>query len=167
MEQETTVTLHTLPQESMDALKSAVAGHFQWRILTGGTDDQPRFVIEKQVRYNLARGLRMTALYQIAGQFQKTKSGDTAMQYTVSGQSGIPIFQAAVTILIVLAFAIFLGLSVFSPGMGNNGIGILLVGFLLLIAVVYGWFAYRNYQGHLRECSRFMEDFAEQISSNL
>ncbi|MFN8373799.1 MAG: hypothetical protein U0694_13105 [Anaerolineae bacterium] len=56
MQNQATLTLPPLPQDSMRALANAAAQHSQWRVLRGGKDEQPRFVIEKRVRYEIMRG---------------------------------------------------------------------------------------------------------------
>src|SRR5688500_12015501 len=99
MKRQSTLTLSTLPQESLRALQSAVAQRFNWRILTGGQDEQPRFVIEKRVRYDLVRGWPMYSLFQIIGSFQKANSGETKLQYVVSGQVAVPLFHAALFVI--------------------------------------------------------------------
>jgi len=164
MKKQSTLTLTTLPQESLHALERAVAQRFHWRITTGGADDQPRFLIEKQVRYDLARRWQMVALYQIIGSFQKTKRGETILHYVVSGQGGVPLFHAALHVSVLLIMTLLIGSIVFSLGIAGNWIGILLLGVLLVSIVVYGLFAYRNYQGHLQELNRFMEEFAERMA---
>ena len=163
MVKQSTITLTALPQESLRPLEKSVARQSGWRILTAGEDDQPRFVIEKPVGYTISRGWRMHSTYRITGSLQKTKSGDTALQYAVSGQAGVPIFQAALTIGVLLVMTILLGALAFSPGIRGNWVGIALLGVMIVTILLYGLFAYRNYQGHLKELNRFMEEFAEKI----
>jgi hypothetical protein len=161
MKNQSTLTLSALPQDSLRALQRAVAQRFDWRMMTGRQDDQPRFVIEKRVRYDFFRGLPTYALYHISGSFQQTQSGQTVLQYVVSGQSTVPLFQAALNIGILLVMTVLLGSVVFSPSLGGNWIGILLLGVLMMTMLGYGWYAYRSYQGNLRELNRFMEEFAQ------
>lgn len=169
MKHQSTVTLTTLPHESLRALESAVAQRSNWRILTGDSkhkdegESKFRFVIEKQVRYDLIRGWPMVATYRIMGRFQPDQRGETTLRYTVSGEGGVPLFHAAVLIGAMLAITPLLGMAVFNPTTVNRWIGILLIGVLLASIAGYGWFAYRSYQGHLRELSRFMEDFAQRM----
>ena len=63
IKKQSTRILSAQPQESLHILESTVAQHFNWRILTGGSVDQARFMIEKQVRFDLVRGLPMVATY--------------------------------------------------------------------------------------------------------
>src|SRR5262245_34503602 len=109
MSQQSKVTLTTLPQESLRTLEREVAQHFHWRILTSGDYDQPRFVIEKRERYRLVRGLGMYSTFRIIGGFATSESGETTLRYAVFGQPGVPIFQAVLTISVLLVFTFFLG----------------------------------------------------------
>jgi hypothetical protein len=164
-----TTTLLTTPESGIRALKQAAAGRPHWRIRTGGAGDAARFVIEKQVRYQLVRGWPMTATYTIMGSFQQTVNGETTLRYAVSGQPWIPAFQATFFITLLAIFTLFLGGLVFSPMMVNQWIGVLLLGVMVVIILAYGWFAYRSYQGHLKELRDFMETFAQAaaISSEI
>ncbi|MBC7813801.1 MAG: hypothetical protein H7175_21770 [Burkholderiales bacterium] len=163
MKQQSTLKMVTPPQESLRALEKAVAQRFDWRILAGGDDDHTRFVIEKKVRYYIARGLPMIALYQIIGSFQKIKSGETTLYYVVSGSPGVPFFHAAVHVSVLLIMTVLLSSFVFSPAIAGNWIGILLLGIMLVTIAAYGFYAYRNYQGHLQELNHFMEEFIQRI----
>jgi hypothetical protein len=156
------LALTTPPQESLHALERAVAQRFNWRILTGGKVDQPRFVIEKQVSYNFVRGWSTYALYQVVGSFQKTDSGETTLHYVVTGQSAVPIFHAVFNACLLLVIGILPGSFIASPTTAGKLIGILLFGILLFAIIAYGRYAYHSYQGHLVELNRFMAEFAQQ-----
>jgi len=129
--------------------------------MVGGKNEHPNFVIEKRVRYDLIRGWPMYTVYQIIGGFHKDQSGKTTLQYGVSGQGAVPLFHAAIIIIALLAITLLLGSFVFSPATNANWIAVLLMGVLLLSAVGYGVFAYRSYQGHLKELDHFMQQFAQ------
>jgi hypothetical protein len=165
MTQQATLILTTQPQESLSALKSAVAQRFNWRILTGGGDDQPRFVIEKYVLYRLVRGWPMHGLYQVIGSFQSNPNGDTTLRYVVSPQPWIPLLSAAIFITPFVVITVYLGTTTSTPNIGGKPLGPLLVGIMLAIIGGYCWYAYRSYQGHLRELSRFMEEFAQRMGA--
>ncbi len=111
MKTQSTLPLTTPPDESLRLLQRAVAQRSNWRILTGGANHQPRFVIEKRVRYDLVRGLPMVALYQVMGGFQKSTSGETTLRYTVSGDASIPFMHAASLIAVWLVLTFFLPVS--------------------------------------------------------
>ena len=155
------LTLTATPSESLRALEIAVAQRPQWRLMRGGSDDLPRFVIEKRVRYDLLRSLPLYAVYQVIGGFQKNQNGETTLQYTVSGQPWIAMFHAGSLIGGLLIFTFLLSSFVFSPTMVNQWVGVLLIGVMLVATFVYGVFAYRSYKEHLRELSRFMEAYAQ------
>jgi hypothetical protein len=151
------------PQQSLQTLKSAVAQRFNWRILTGDKNDYTRFVIEKQVHYQLIRGWRLTATYQIIGGFQANQNGETVLSYAVSGQPGVPFFHTAFNVSWLLFITFLLASFVFSPTIDANWVGVLLLFVLLATIVLYGWYSHRSYQGHLNELNRFMQEFAQCI----
>jgi hypothetical protein len=154
--------LSTQPQESLRSLQQAVTGHSNWRILTGGENDQPRFVIEKPVRYRMSRGWQMDATYQVIGGFQQSKSGETTLRYAVSGKPGIPFFHTVLIVAPLLIIAFMLGSLAFNPSTGGNLIAIALAAVLLVSAIGYMIFAYRSYQKHLQDLNHFMEAFAQR-----
>lgn len=156
-----TLTLNAAPQDALRMLEKTVQTRLNWRIMTGGTHDQPRFVIEKPVRYNVLRGLNVIALFQVAGNLQPNQQGGTTLYYIVSGQSGIPLLLAGINLALLLGLAGVVGALAFSPTMGNTLVGVLPVGFILLAAALYGVFAYRSYQGHVRELHHLMRDVAQ------
>lgn len=129
--------------------------------MVGGKNEHPNFVIEKRVRYDLIRGWPMYTVYQIIGGFHKDQNGTTTLQYGVSGQGAVPLFHAAIIIIVLLAITLFLGSFVFSTASSGSPIAVLLMGILVLSTVLYGVFAYRSYQGHLKELNRFMQEFAQ------
>jgi cytochrome bd-type quinol oxidase subunit 1 len=158
-------TLDTTPQEGLRALQNEVAQRFDWRLLANTQDEQPRFVIEKRVNYPFVRGVNIYGLYQVIGDFDKAKSGDTTLRYTVSGQPGVPLVYAFMIMSMLLVFTLLITATVFSPPLRGNPIGVLLVFFMVGMLLVYGWYAYRRYQGHVRELHRFMEKFCEEHGS--
>lgn len=121
-------------------------------------------MIEKQIRYQLLRGWPLTATYQIIGGFQTNKNGETILSYAVSGQPGVPFFHMAFNVSWLLLITFLLASLVFSPTIGDNWIGVLLMLVLLATIVLYVWFSYRNYQGHLKELNQFMEAFAQRLA---
>lgn len=140
-----------------------MAQRFNWRILTGDKNDHTRFGIEKQVLYQLIRGWPLAATYQIIGGFQADKNGETVLSYAVSGQPGVPFFYATFNVSWLLLITFLLASFVFSPTIGGNWIGILLLFVLLTTIVLYVWYSYRSYQGHLKELNRFMQEFAQRL----
>jgi hypothetical protein len=164
MNTQTSLTLTTSPQDSLHALERAVSGRFNWRILVGGKTDAPKFVIEKQVRYGFLRGLPLTAKHKITGSFQPNGNGATQLEYVVSGDGGPAIMNAVVWVITLLVVTVSLAMIVFNPRMVNQWIGILLMMVMVVTIGAYVVFAYRNYQGHLRELSAFMEAFSQQLS---
>jgi hypothetical protein len=163
MQTSSTAILSTTPEEGVRVLKQAVTERTHWRIRTGRGEDAARFVIEKPVRYSLGRGWPITATYTIVGGFRQTANGQTTLQYFVSGQPWIPFFHSALFISALVVFTLLLGGLVFSPMMVNRWIGVLLLGVIIAVIVGYGWFAYRSYQGHLKELARFMDEFAQRM----
>lgn len=166
MQKEVTITLVTSPQDSLHALERAVSGRFNWRILIGGKTDAPRFVIEKQVRYAFLRGLPLHARHKIMGSFEPNGSGETQLEYAVLGDGGPAIMNAVVWIIALLVVTVALAMIVFNPRMVNQWIGVLLMLVMVVMIGAYVAFAYRNYQGHLRELDAFMQDFAQQMGIN-
>lgn len=157
------VTLTAAPQDSLRALERAVGGKFDWRIQTGGDSERPRFVIEKKVPYELARGLKIEALYQIIGGLEGSPDGKTLLKYAVSAQSWVPFIYSASVMAVLGVFTFLLTSMVSGLGMTGNPIGVLLVVVMLATMIGYGWLAYRSYQGHLRELHQFMTEFAQRL----
>jgi len=160
-----TLTLTTPPDESLRALERAVAARFHWRILTGGAHDRPRFIIEKQVRYNLLRGWDVYGLYRVTGRFEQTTDGETALIYTVSGQRATPLLQAGLFLGGFLVITLLLASLVLSPELAGNRIGLALLGVMVASMVVYAVVAVRGYRGHLAELTRFMEAYAQRVNN--
>lgn len=159
-----TIPTATTPEAQMDALAGAVGQRFDWRLLTGGADDAPRFVIEKRVRYEFVRGWSSHAVYRISGQFEPTANGAATLHYRVSGSLGVPMLHAALHVGVLLVFALLLAGVVRSPGIDGNPIGTMMVAGLMVLAVAYAVYAYRRYQAHLDELHRFMRAFASHIA---
>jgi hypothetical protein len=166
MNNPSTLPLAAFPQESLRALQNAVGEHFQWRMQTGGTLDEPRFVIEKRVRYDLIRGLPMFAVYRAVGHLEKAKTGETLLHFAVSGQPGVPLLHAALFVGVLSLMTFALAALVSSPGMAGNPLGPLLVAALALLTVAYGVLAWRSYHRHLRELTAFMEAFARRAGTS-
>lgn len=149
--------------DSLSTLEKAVAQRSNWRILTKGTANEQRFVIEKQVRYNFVRGFSMYATHRITGNFQQTLGRETRLHYEISGQSGIAILHAAFYIGILLIFTVLLGSVVFHPQMVNQWVGVLLLVILIIVTIAYGLYAYRSYQAQIKELQQFMEEFTQSL----
>lgn len=166
MSQETTLLLvYALPEFAFKTLKSEVAARQSWRLMSPSDTDQPRFIIEKEVKYWLINYLSLDARYQVVGRFEKTRTGDTALYYSVVGQPWIPFFHAAVYVIAMLAFTLLFALAFFSPPMVVNLVSYLLVGGLLGATVLYAMYAYCRYHWHIREMHRFMEEFALTLAA--
>jgi hypothetical protein len=166
MPQENSVLLSTLPQESLSILERMVAARFNWRIFSPETSEQPRFLIEKQVRYYLMRGWTLEGVFQIAGSFYKTKSGETELRYEVSGHINAPLIQAVLLIGFIALILVPLTMVAFGPNIPRSWVSYALPGVLVAIMVFYGWFSYRCYQGHLQEMHRFMQKFTDELVSD-
>jgi Flp pilus assembly protein TadB len=85
------------------------------------------------------------------------------LHYAVSGQPGVPFFYTAFNVSWLLLITFLLGSFIFSPTIGGNWIGVLLLFVLLATLMLYVWYSYRSYQGHLKELSRFMQEFAQRL----
>ncbi len=144
-------------------LESAVSRRFDWRIMSN-RNDQPRFVIDRRVRYDLLRGWTVYAHLHIVGSFQKSPSGATLLRYNISG-SGVPLYHAVLNVVLLLVFALLLGSLVSSITVPNRWIGIVLVGVLLMAAAAVSWFAYRSYRSQMQELNGFMVDFARRMGA--
>lgn len=166
MPQENSVILPTLPQESLSILERMVAARFDWRIFAQDSSEQPRFLIEKQVRYYLMRGWTLEGVFQIAGSFYKTKSGETELRYDVSGHINAPLIQAALRIGFIVLILVPLTMVAFGPNIPRSWVNYALPGVLLAAIVIYGWFSYRSYREHLREMHRFIEKFTDELVSD-
>jgi hypothetical protein len=165
MKPHATITILAQPQDSLRALQKAVAQQFDLRLLTGGTPEQPLFVLEKRVRYPLLRGLPLDVLYQVTGDFEQTPDGKTALHYAVSGQWGMALLQAVFHMLILVGFAFLFQIAVFAPPLSLNWIGVVMVVVLYASVIVYAWLAYRRYHEHLRSLEQFMREFAQRMSA--
>lgn len=166
MKQPLTHTLTAPLDASLRALQDAVAARFNWRIITRGEREQPRFVVEKQVRHDLIRGWTLHAIYQINGGFREAGGISTELYYTVSNQDSVPLIQAGFHVLVLVVMTLFLNRLVTSPPLAGNWIGGLLVAALVGVTTAYIWFAYRRHQAHLRELSDFMARFARRMEAN-
>lgn len=166
MPQEHIVILPTLPQESLEILERMVAGRFDWRIFAQQKSEQPRFLIEKQVRYFLLRGWSLDGLFQITGRFHKTKSGATELRYDISGQINAPLIQAGTHISLLLLVLVPLSMIAFGPNIPRGWLNYALPGVLLASIAIYAWLSYRSYQGHLRDMHRFIEMFVNNAGNS-
>lgn len=164
MNNSSTITIKVLPQDGLRKLEKAVAQRFDWRLRTGGSPEQPRFVIEKRVRYSLMRGYPLDVLYQVNGKFQRTMGEGTTLHYAVSGQPGSAFIQAAFYIAILVAIGFLLQVALSDPMFSANWISTPLALVLYIAAAVYAWFTYRRYQTQMRELEQFMQEFIQTIT---
>jgi len=160
-----TIMLNTLPEESLQALKTEVAKHFDWRISTGEKAEQPRFLIERQVGYDLTRfpSRPMQVGYRVEGRFRKTPSGETALEYDVSGDGGMLFLYKAVVVIGLIVLGGLLLNFAFSLGGTGSWIGMLIFLILAVSGILYGRHAYRTYHRNLRAMDEFMKSFAARM----
>lgn len=161
MAEQRVAEINASPQDCLRALQKSVGARFDWRIMTGGKTDAPRFVIEKRVKYSVARRMAIHSTFRVVGNFAPTDNSETQLTYAVSGQPGVALLTGGITVTILPIFAFAIANLVLDPSMrGGLPLGLLLVAILLAGAAGYVYLSRRGYMAHLRELQTFMEAFA-------
>lgn len=156
---EQTVTLaHRSPQDALRTINAIVSARYNWQIMTGGSHDQPKFVIQRRISHMLVRGFNTHTQFTLSGRFTKAKSGDIQLHYEVTGQ---PVMTALLASSWLLIVPVFIGLILSLP-MVSASVPIAwgLVAFLLVVAGLYVWLSVRSYQYHLREMHQLIANLS-------
>jgi hypothetical protein len=138
------------PQSALKTIQGVVGNRYNWRIMTGGSDTKPKFVVTRRVPFMLARGLNMDTQFTLSGTLTQSKRG-SHLSYQVSGQ---PFMTAllGLTWLFVIPLMIW-GLLSFTVTLASVGLSVLLAG----AGLGYVWMVIRRYRYHLRQMHELIE----------
>lgn len=145
------------PQEALNRLRSAIATLYDYSLMVGGKNDQPRIAIQRRIRYQVIRGLNTYTHFTLVGRFNKSRTGDTVLTYEIKGEPIMVGLYASIWITIIPTLLLLI-FTLPTPPPAVVSIG--LTTFLLGATMFYLWLVRYWYKSQIRVMRQLVERFA-------